>query len=101
MIFLAVRSIVSRHNTEIMSLRQAAMSTPAPTGKLTLSLFSNIDDKTFSSTGIVKTTSILWIKGRGELDVRYSKSIAIWRGQVKEIENDFRCDNYPWVWHDR
>ena len=29
--FLAVRSMVSRHNSEIINSRQAAMSAPAPT----------------------------------------------------------------------
>ena len=39
--FHAVRSMVSRHYTEIISLHQAAMSAPAPesTGKLPLPLY--------------------------------------------------------------
>ena len=41
--FHEVRSMVSRHDTEIISLRQAAMSAPAPESKakLHLPLYSN------------------------------------------------------------
>ena len=40
--FHAVRSMVNRHDTEIISLRQPVMSAPAPesTGKLPLPLYS-------------------------------------------------------------
>ena len=39
--FIAVRSLVNRHDTEIISLRQAALTEPAPeTAKLHLPLYS-------------------------------------------------------------